>query len=308
MTRLKEKLPEATSTGCIVGRFQVDKLHQGHIDLIQTVLDKHSKVIVFLGLSQCKCTKNNPLDFEARKQMLLDEFPDLIVLYIKDVSCDEVWSNKIDEQIGDMIGPNQTVTLYGSRDSFISHYKGRFGCQELLQEVYLSATDIRQQISNKVKSSPDFRAGVIWATHHQYPKALMTVDVAIFNEDYSMLLLAKKPHEKKYRFVGGFVEPGHTLEQTVRKEVNEETHLEVGDVKYVGSEHINDYRYAGEVDQITTSLFTCKVTYGRPTPDDDIQELKWFQVEDISLENDVMEIHHGLMEKIITLDFFSELE
>ncbi len=75
--------------GVIVGRFQVPDLHQAHRDLIEKVISQHQKTIIFLGLSPCKSTRNNPLDFEARKNMILDSYPDVIVLYIDDIPCDK---------------------------------------------------------------------------------------------------------------------------------------------------------------------------------------------------------------------------
>ena len=77
----------------IVGRFQVDDLHEGHVDFLNKIVDSHSKTIVFLGLSPIKCSKNNPLDFEARKQMIIAKFPDIIVLYIPDTYSNGKWSD-----------------------------------------------------------------------------------------------------------------------------------------------------------------------------------------------------------------------
>ena len=74
---------------------------------------------------ELRVTRNNPLDFEARKQMILTDYPDVVVLYIKDTHSDELWSKRLDSQIADVAGPTQTVTLYGSRESFIAHYHGR---------------------------------------------------------------------------------------------------------------------------------------------------------------------------------------
>lgn len=293
----KAKESPLTDVGVIVGRFHVHELHQGHKDLINFVLNRHSKVIVFLGLSPCKSTVKNPLDFETRKQLLLQHYPDLIILYIKDQKEDAVWSKNLEEQIGDVVSPTQTVTLYGSRDSFISHYSGKYKCIEMEQEVFSSGTDVRKTICNKIKSSSDFRAGAIWATSNQYPKAIPTVDIAIFNDDYSKLLLARKSNEEEYRFVGGFVSPGENYETAAKREVIEETHLEVGDLKYICSEYVDDWRYKKETDKITTAFFIVKVIYGRPTPDDDIAELKWFSLTDIK-ENMLVPNHRILFNRL----------
>src|SRR5690348_16639468 len=117
---------EQYDVGVIVARFQVHDLTEAHKALIRHVTEEHEKVIIFLGLSPLPTTRNNPLDFEARKQMILAEFPDVNVLYVRDQFADDVWSRKLDEQVQDLLAPGQTAVLYGSRDSFIPHYEGRF--------------------------------------------------------------------------------------------------------------------------------------------------------------------------------------
>lgn len=294
---MKENLPDV---GVIVGRFQVDELHEAHEKLIQKVVDNHSKVIIFLGLSPVKCSVNNPLDFEARKQMILDKFPNVNVLYIKDVPDNTDWSFKLDESISDIIGPNQTVLLYGGRDGFLSAYYGKFKTQELKQTSFISGKAKRKEISNSVKASADFRKGVIWATMNQYPKPLATVDVAIFNEDGTEILLGRKPNETKYRFIGGFVNSGETFESAAKREVLEETGLEISYPKYITSCVIDDWRYKNEVDKITTSFFISKVLYGTPTPNDDIVELRWFKLDKDLKSNMVME-HQKIIEYLLNI-------
>ena len=272
--------PVKTDVGVIVGRFHVHDLHQAHIELIQTVTNEHPKVILFLGLSPCKVTVRNPLDFESRKQMILEKFPDITVQYIKDIpGDDEVWSKKLDEQISDLVGPKTTVTLYGSRDSFIPHYKGRYKTQELEQTRYVSGTELRREISAKVKKSPDFRAGVIWAVNNQYDKVYPTVDAVIFSSNGTRLLLAKKPHETKLRFVGGFAERKGSYEDDVKREVAEETGLEVSEPEYLGSFTVDDPRYRSENDKIKTAVFVVKHVFGAPKANDDIAELYWVDLE-----------------------------
>ncbi len=91
--------------GVVVGRFQVPDLHAAHRALIQTVCDQHDKVLVVLGVSPLRATTQNPLDFEARKQMILAEFPHVTVLPVKDSASDHVWSRRLDEVVGDFLAP-----------------------------------------------------------------------------------------------------------------------------------------------------------------------------------------------------------
>ena len=49
---------KTTQHGVIIGRFQTPELHSEHIKLIQYVLDRHEKVILFLGVSPTLANKN----------------------------------------------------------------------------------------------------------------------------------------------------------------------------------------------------------------------------------------------------------
>lgn len=268
--------------GVIVGRFQVHQLHEAHLDLIQHVCEQHEKVLILLGVSPLPSSVSNPLDFEARKQMLLDRFPNVSVLYVKDQGSDDVWSRKVDEIINDFGVPGQSAVLYGSRDSFIAHYTGRFATRELLPERILSGTEVRRQIArSRTRATADFRAGVIWATQARFPTAYTTVDVAILNEDGTKLLLCRKDNEKLYRFVGGFSDPDSiSFEADAKREVAEETTLEVGDLEYIGSTRVEDWRYRSEPDCIKTMMFSARYLFGRPEPRDDIVEVRWFDLCD----------------------------
>jgi bifunctional NMN adenylyltransferase/nudix hydrolase len=289
---------KAPSVGVIVGRFQVDDLHEGHIDLIKYVVDRHERVIILLGMTPLKVTRNNPLDFSAREQMIKSTFPDITILSIKDINNDEVWSKVLDETIHDHVGPTTPVVLYGSRESFISHYTGKYKTFEYEQEVYVSGTDVRDTISAACKASPDFRKGVIWAAHNQFPKVYTTVDIAVWNEDRTKLLLARKPNRSVYCFIGGFADPSENFETAARREVGEESQIEITDPEYVGSFPIDDWRYRRELDSITTVFFEAKHMFGKPTPTDDIVELRWFEFDKIDPKRDLSETHHVLFDAL----------
>lgn len=288
---MKEKTTKM-DVAVIVARFQVHSLSEAHIDLIETVRSKHNKVIIFLGLSPVLGTRNNPLDFESRKQMILEKFPDVNVLYIKDVPDDKVWSKKLDEQISDMLLPNQTVALYGGRDSFISHYYGKFPTIELEATSYLSGTELRKDISSKVKSSADFRAGVIWATHNRWPSVQATVDVAIYDFDKNRLLLIRKNGESRFRFVGGFAQPdSDNFEEDARREVMEEAGVEISDIKYIDSFKVDDWRFRNEIDKIKSLFFIASYTFGYPRIQDtvEIAEARWFELTELVKDGEIVD-------------------
>jgi NAD+ diphosphatase len=69
-----------------------------------------------------------------------------------------------------------------------------------------------------------------------YPRLSPAVIVAVIRED--QILLARNKHFRApfHSVLAGFVEPGETLEQCVRREIKEEVGLEVRNIRYFGSQ------------------------------------------------------------------------
>jgi len=301
---MKIKIKNA-DVGIIVGRFQVHDLTEAHEKLIDLVISRHQKVIIFLGtsgISPVPSTKRNPLDFEMRKQMIENRFPSIILAHVKDMKTDDAWSKQLDDSIADLVSPTQSIMLYGGRDSFIKFYQGKHKTEELAPEVYvkISGTEVRNKLKTKVDSSSLFRAGVIWANENQYNNAISVIDVAVLNEDYTKILLGRKPYEKEYRFFGGFVDitKDTSLEMSARREIGEEAGIEISDPIYICSRKVSDWRYKNEYDKIYTTLFAAKYQFGSITPGDDIVECKWFDISDSNV-NGSLNYPSGIIHEMV---------
>lgn len=297
------------AVGVIVARIQVASLTEAHVDLIKTVQAEHEKVLLFLGLSPALGTKNNPLDLEMRRQMVHGyyeaekvsgdnpyPFRDINILYIKDQPSDESWSKALDAQIRDNLTPGQTPLLYGGRDSFIKHYKGKYPTQELVPERMISGTEARNAISKKTKNSQEFREGVIWAVYNQFPRVFATVDIAPVNVKDGTVLLGRKENETLLRFIGGFADPKSlSFEADAVRELEEESGIiaKPEDVRYIGSTLIDDWRYRSECDKIKTSFFYVEYTGGDFKADDDIVEVRWVKISDLT-EDKLVDTHKPL--------------
>ena len=293
---MKEKANKPADCAIIVGRFQVNELHEAHIDLINSVIQKHDRVLLFLGNSIIRNTTSNPLDYRARRAMIADKFPNVEIHYINDNPSDTAWSKSLDKQIGEQLLPLQSVTLYGSRDSFLKAYSGKYNVCELEATTFISGTEVRRRVCNNYPPTADYRAGMIAATAYRYPTAFQTVDIAVVNEK-GEILLARKPDEKKWRFIGGFSDPRSvSLEADAKREVTEEASIEVDDITYLGSTLIDDWRYRGEHDKIKTALFLAKYIYGKPEGADDIAEVKWVQIGTGLTKDNIEPLHHVLVD------------
>lgn len=291
-------MDKSYTIGALVGRFQVHQLHEAHHYLIDQVVKNHKKVILFLGVPKVVGTKKNPLDFESRKKMVQHHYPEIVILALPDFGDDKRWSHELDKRIKEVY-PIGDALMYGGRDSFIPYYKnggGQFDCQELDEYgTFVSGTEVRKMVSEEVKDSADFRAGVIYQSYNQYPKVHPCVDVAIMEND--KVLLAKRPYEDAWRFIGGFSKPtDSSYENTARRKVSEDAggNLEITELNYIGSIQVPDWRYQSEEDKIMSILFKTTKGWGRIEPSDDVSELKWFDIKELEKVQIVKE-HKVLM-------------
>jgi len=286
--------------GVIIGRFQTNRLHEGHINLISHVLSNHKKTIILLGVSRVQNTKKNPLDFASRKAMIQKLFPSVMILPIMDQRYNEKWSQDVDNAISLPFGEKRAI-IYGSRDSFIPFYSGKNHVIELESSQDHNATNIRAEVAKETLDSSEFRAGVIYSTFNQRPVTYPTVDVVV-HDGKGNILLAKKPHEQYWRFVGGFVDrTDKSYEEAAFRELAEETggNLNVTNARYIASMMVDDWRYRKEESGIMTTLFLMDKSWGSAKASDDIAEVSWIPIHELSNENGirtkVMEEHRALM-------------
>lgn len=306
--------PQDFEVGVTVARFQGKDLHEGHTQMIDFICERHNKVIIFLGVARATGTRRNSMDFATRKVMVQDIYPDAMILPQQDQRYDEVWSRNLDAQIGLVYGEKKAL-LYGSRDSFLPHYVGRHSKAELTTDFDVNGTELREEVAKQILPSSDFRAGIIYATYARRPITNSTVDVAIHN-DKGQMLLAKKPHEKHWRFVGGFVDrTDKNDEQAVYRETLEETNgCHVSNPRYILSQQVDDWRYRKEEDGIMTRLFLTSFGFGNPKATDDLAnggDLQWHDIsyftEARRIKHEIMPEHQDMMTKLIEKIYKDEM-
>lgn len=302
-------------TNIVIGRFQAPRLTKGHIHLIQSSLQKrpNATLVFFVGTAPLSYTDKNPLPPEAIVKMLKTYYPNSIVKIIYDTPKDEDWSENIDREVSRYKNP----VLFGSRDSFIPKYHGKYKCVEIKQLPSISATNIRKSLKDKIYSTSHFRAGVIHAVENRFPTAYPTVDIAvirllgtnyiprrgvIYNDIHfgkRQILLGRKPGRTKYCFIGGFVDPTDScLEVAAGRELSEEVPgIITHEFKYIGSRKVNDFRYKGTKDGIMTSLFVTYMMGGSVKAGDDLKEVKWFDIANFDMSV-LTEYHHPLFEML----------
>jgi bifunctional NMN adenylyltransferase/nudix hydrolase len=287
---------EKHSIGVIIGRFQVHTLTAGHRYLIDHVMSKHETVIVLVGCSPVR-NKRNPLDYQQREAMIRSFRSRILTLPLLDRPSDTEWSNQIDSTLHALL-PNKRVVLYGGRDGFFPNYKGRNKTVEVKEQTSKSGTDMRADLKYAPVESTDFRAGIVYATECDYPRALPVVDVAILRQStvgYDVLMARKAVEENSsgVRFIGGFVDPtDDSLEETVAREVSEETGLEVSSPTYIGSTLIRDWRYRNSSEGVISSFFAVDYLWGIAKANDDIAQVEWVPADHVQAR--ILPVHKPL--------------
>lgn len=69
-----------------------------------------------------------------------------------------------------------------------------------------------------------------------WPSLAVAIIVAVQRNDEILLVQSNKFRADYMGLVAGFVETGETLEDCVRREVREETHIEINNIRYFGNQ------------------------------------------------------------------------
>ena len=271
-------------------RVQTVDLTDGHRHLIDTMLARHSRVLILVGDRPARRQVRHALDYETRRLMIRaayppERYPQLCIDKFTDVGNDDHWSQLLDARVG-ALSLGMSAVLYGGRDSFITQYHGIHDVCDIGVMQSPSGTDLRVEAALAPRCTSDFRAGCIYAVVRDYPVAYQAVDVAVLRkEDGVWQVLLGKRHigATKWHLIGGISDPDdETLEYTGARELYEETQVitEEADLQYVCSKKIRDWRYADGPDDIKTVLFLTTNWRGQPTLTPEMVELQWFNVHD----------------------------
>jgi NAD+ diphosphatase len=111
---------------------------------------------------------------------------------------------------------------------------------------------------------------------HHFPRTDPVVIVRA-SDDAGRLLLGRSRHwpPGRYSLLAGFVEPGETLEDAVRREVLEESSIELAEVRYLASQPW----------PFPSSLmlgFEARAEPGEPrAADDELEDVRWFERSEV---------------------------
>lgn len=151
--KMSKFFKDSDTLGVIISRVQVPYLTNSHINMIETVQQRHNRLLVLLGVTD-KIDRKNPLFFLLRKQMVEQYLRATdTVMPVKDNDDNPAWVKFVDALVDCNLHSGETAILYGGRDSFIPFYiegGGKYKTVELAPEDSDSGTELRNLAAIKV--------------------------------------------------------------------------------------------------------------------------------------------------------------
>lgn len=102
-------------------------------------------------------------------------------------------------------------------------------------------------------------------------------------EQILMIRRGKPPRLGQWSLPGGAQQLGETVEEAIRREVREETGLELGAVRFLTTVDLVDRDAEGRVRYHYTLLdYTAEAVEGEPIAGDDAAEVAWFELGELT--------------------------
>jgi 8-oxo-dGTP diphosphatase len=120
-----------------------------------------------------------------------------------------------------------------------------------------------------------------------YAHSAPTVSALVVDGD--RILLARRAHEPdagRWDLLGGFVDEGEHPLDALRRELREETGLEVEPAEFVGS-YVDSYGDGELATGVLNLVWKARIVTGEASPADDVAELRWFALDELPARDEL---------------------
>lgn len=215
-------------------------------------MHRHASEVVFLGLTgdaPVFAADYSELEETRAVELLGEGFTDL-------------------RRVGPLLSEPEAALLAYARGMLFWHRNHRY-CGRCA-----AATKSRKGGHLRVCTNPDCRRPSFPRTD---PAVIVLVEHPDDDGGPARCLLGRSPHfpPGMYSTLAGFVEPGESMEQTVRREVFEESGVEVGEVRYLASQ---PWPFPSS---LMIGFHATAASTGIRLDDDEIEDARWFTADDL---------------------------
>lgn len=238
-----------------------------------------STIVIFLGLDESK-----PTDFGGEPFFAVDVTPnardhdDAKLRFVEKAGKDGLQFKNVRVGVKLQQHEGAIVAMARSLIDWNARYQYCNGCGGKTISVWAGA---KRQCPEKDRVTGDRPTCISRKGLHNfaYPRTDSVIIMGILSEDGSKLLMGRQKTWPKgmYSCLAGFIEPGESLEEAVRREVWEESGIQVGRVQYHSSQ---PWPFPANlmIGCIGQALSGSKIDLGN---DPELEDARWFTREEI---------------------------
>jgi len=139
------KLSVVKMRAAFLGRFQ--PLHEGHHEVIAEYMEKYEDFLIIVGSADKERERENPLNFEERKEIIQSCFPNVEVVGLEDETKDEEGNRKWANKLGENTGADLIISQNDLVKRLVKDYTEMdIEAQKLYDKDVYSGTEIRRRI------------------------------------------------------------------------------------------------------------------------------------------------------------------
>ncbi len=131
--------------------------------------------------------------------------------------------------------------------------------------------------------------------------ATAAVGVLIYNHKDEVLLIKNPKYLDLWTIPGGKVNKGESIEDTAKREVKEETGLEINNLKFISAENSLDYKYFSNDKHFVLLNYIAKESGGKIKKSREVSEYKWIKPKEALKRKDISDTVVSLLLSFIEL-------
>lgn len=328
-----------------IGRFQ--PFHNGHADVLSKISQYAKKTLVIIGSISAPRTPKNPFSFEERKEMITKNthIQYMQVSGVLDYTYDSTrWIEAVSEIVKSASKAGDKIAIAGHKKDNSSSYLEWFRQWEFIEvDSYthygeqVNATDIRNRyFENKIGqidgyipySTLEFMLDFTTKSEYNslineykynknykkswenapYPVTFVTTDALVVQSGHILMVQRKfEPGKGLWALPGGFLAEGFTLEESMLKELKEETSIHLQDE--VLRRNISNMKVFDAVDRaqrgrVITHVYLIELDDTRDLPKvvgaDDAEKAEWVPLGDFfNMRKETFSDHWHIIESMI---------
>lgn len=130
---------------------------------------------------------------------------------------------------------------------------------------------------------------------------LSVVGVLIYNQKNEILLVKNPKFLDLWTIPGGKIDKGERMEEAARREIKEETGLEINNLKFISASNSLDYDFFPENKHYVLLNFIAKENGGKVKKSREVSDYKWMKAKEAIKRNDISPTVILLLKEFIKL-------